>query len=305
MKLLMREAVELFDVTSARSRSPALKWQNPNASTSLAHWVPLPLPGPPSTNTRRFEGQAWVAGGSGAGGAGTARGGGGSSARARASRRTNEAKGVSCRAISLPSSPPSRFRDGVLVGNWPSPSLFSMVHANDARAACKRRIRREGGKCTAAARRVVAVESVGWPVPGLPLPPPSSFLLLCVWATLRSLKRASASAQASRHPSHSSASVCSAARPSKGQIAAGCCVACSWKSRTKAAPSDRGMSRLGSRALTANNKLSASSKSRASIAAQAASREIIGGLLEFESNGALVASLSGLTLKRLRTKARV
>lgn len=33
--------------TSARNKSPADKWQKPNFSTIFAHWVPLPLPGPP------------------------------------------------------------------------------------------------------------------------------------------------------------------------------------------------------------------------------------------------------------------
>ena len=33
--------------TSARNKLPADKWQKPNFSTTFAHWVPLPLPGPP------------------------------------------------------------------------------------------------------------------------------------------------------------------------------------------------------------------------------------------------------------------
>mmetsp|Transcript_8623 Transcript_8623/g.23068 ORF Transcript_8623/g.23068 Transcript_8623/m.23068 type:complete len:217 (-) Transcript_8623:31-681(-) len=39
------------DLTCARSRSPAERCTTPNSSTSLAHCVPFPLPGPPSTNT--------------------------------------------------------------------------------------------------------------------------------------------------------------------------------------------------------------------------------------------------------------
>ena len=35
----------------ARHRSTHLKWMSPNSSTSRAHCVPLPEPGPPSTNT--------------------------------------------------------------------------------------------------------------------------------------------------------------------------------------------------------------------------------------------------------------
>ena len=40
-------------LTSSRSRSPAERWVKPYLSTILAHCVPLPLPGPPSTNTMR------------------------------------------------------------------------------------------------------------------------------------------------------------------------------------------------------------------------------------------------------------
>jgi hypothetical protein len=36
---------------SSRSRSPADKWTNPNFSTMRSHWVPLPEPGAPNTNT--------------------------------------------------------------------------------------------------------------------------------------------------------------------------------------------------------------------------------------------------------------
>lgn len=34
-------------VTSARNKSPVLKWLNLYFSTIFSHWVPLPLPGPP------------------------------------------------------------------------------------------------------------------------------------------------------------------------------------------------------------------------------------------------------------------
>ena len=36
---------------SARSRSPALKWQKPSCISATSHMVPFPAPGPPSTKT--------------------------------------------------------------------------------------------------------------------------------------------------------------------------------------------------------------------------------------------------------------
>ena len=39
------------DLTSSLRRSPDDKWQKPKSRTMLAHWVPLPLPGPPEQET--------------------------------------------------------------------------------------------------------------------------------------------------------------------------------------------------------------------------------------------------------------
>ena len=51
--------------TSARSRSPVLKCLYPNSLEMRSHWVPLPLPGPPRTNTRD-RGPLGTGGGGGA-----------------------------------------------------------------------------------------------------------------------------------------------------------------------------------------------------------------------------------------------
>ena len=39
------------DATSSRRRSPEDRWVKPYLATILSHCVPLPLPGPPTTNT--------------------------------------------------------------------------------------------------------------------------------------------------------------------------------------------------------------------------------------------------------------
>lgn len=43
------------EATSALSKSPDERWQNPYFSTIRAHWVPLPDPGPPENDKHEHE----------------------------------------------------------------------------------------------------------------------------------------------------------------------------------------------------------------------------------------------------------
>lgn len=48
------------DATSARNKSPVDRWENLYLATILSHWVPLPQPGPPSTQIiGTFESITW------------------------------------------------------------------------------------------------------------------------------------------------------------------------------------------------------------------------------------------------------
>jgi len=47
------------DLTSSRSRSPADRWVSLYLATMRSHWVPLPLPGPPSTKMILVPAGSW------------------------------------------------------------------------------------------------------------------------------------------------------------------------------------------------------------------------------------------------------
>lgn len=53
LELMISASGEFSFFRSARSKSPAERWAQPWFWERSVHWVPLPAPGPPRTNTTR------------------------------------------------------------------------------------------------------------------------------------------------------------------------------------------------------------------------------------------------------------